>query len=105
MEEQETPMENQEAQLEQPMPIEGEIVEEQQNHSRIVERRTVENVMEDSYLRYSMSVIVARALPDVRDGLKPVHRRILYSMDKNGWKPGSKFVKSARITGDVMGKY
>ncbi|MBA3758575.1 DNA gyrase subunit A [Candidatus Saccharibacteria bacterium] len=76
-----------------------------QSHSREVELSTVEDVMEDSYLRYSMSVIVARALPDVRDGMKPVHRRILYSMDKNGWKPGSKFVKSARITGDVMGKY
>ncbi len=75
------------------------------NHSKTLELRTVEDVMQDSYLRYSMSVIVARALPDVRDGLKPVHRRILYSMDKNGWKPGSKFVKSARITGDVMGKY
>lgn len=75
------------------------------SHSRSLELRTVEDVMEDSYLRYSMSVIVARALPDVRDGLKPVHRRILYSMEKNGWKPGSKFVKSARITGDVMGKY
>ena len=74
-------------------------------HSKTLELRTVEDVMEDNYLRYSMSVIVARALPDVRDGLKPVHRRILYSMDKNGWKPGSKFVKSARITGDVMGKY
>jgi len=74
-------------------------------HSKTVELRTVENIMEDSYLTYSMSVIVARALPDVRDGMKPVHRRILYSMDKNGWKPGSKFVKSARITGDVMGKY
>jgi DNA gyrase subunit A len=74
-------------------------------HSKTVELRTVEDVMEDSYLRYSMSVIVARALPDVRDGLKPVHRRILFSMDKNGWRPGSKFVKSARITGDVMGKY
>ncbi|MEI6751036.1 MAG: DNA gyrase subunit A [Candidatus Saccharibacteria bacterium] len=75
------------------------------SHSKTLELRTVEDVMEDNYLRYSMSVIVARALPDVRDGLKPVHRRILYSMDKNGWKPGSKFVKSARITGDVMGKY
>lgn len=75
------------------------------DHSRTVELRTVEDVMEDSYLRYSMSVIVSRALPDVRDGLKPVHRRILYSMDRNNWKPGSKFVKSARITGDVMGKY
>ncbi len=75
------------------------------DHSKTVELRTVEDVMEDSYLRYSMSVIVARALPDVRDGLKPVHRRILYAMDKNGWRPGTKFVKSARITGDVMGKY
>ncbi len=75
------------------------------SHSKTVELRTIEDIMEDSYLRYSMSVIVSRALPDVRDGLKPVHRRILYSMDKNNWKPGSKFVKSARITGDVMGKY
>ncbi len=75
------------------------------DHSRQVELRSVEDVMEDSYLRYSMSVIVARALPDVRDGLKPVHRRILFAMEKNGWKPGTKFVKSARITGDVMGKY
>lgn len=81
----------------------GEMVDS--DHSRTVELRTVEDVMEDSYLRYSMSVIVARALPDVRDGLKPVHRRILYAMDKNGWRPGTKFVKSARITGDVMGKY
>jgi DNA gyrase subunit A len=81
----------------------GEMVDS--DHSKTLELRTVEDVMEDSYLRYSMSVIVARALPDVRDGLKPVHRRILYSMEKNGWKPGSKFVKSARITGDVMGKY
>lgn len=81
----------------------GEMVDS--DHSRSVELRTVEDVMEDSYLRYSMSVIVARALPDVRDGLKPVHRRILYSMEKNGWRPGTKFVKSARITGDVMGKY
>jgi DNA gyrase subunit A len=76
-----------------------------QNHSRELELKTVEDVMEDSYLRYSMSVIVSRALPDVRDGLKPVHRRILFSMEKNNWKPGSKFIKSARITGDVMGKY
>lgn len=82
---------------------EGEMVTS--THSRMLELRTVEDVMEDSYLRYSMSVIVSRALPDVRDGLKPVHRRILFSMEKNGWKPGSKFVKSARITGDVMGKY
>lgn len=85
--------------------VSGEILETGATHSRTVELRSVEDVMEDSYLRYSMSVIVSRALPDVRDGLKPVHRRILYSMEKNGWRPGSKFVKSARITGDVMGKY
>ncbi len=84
--------------------VEGEVVEEQQ-HSHMVELDTVEDVMERSYLRYSMSVIIARALPDVRDGLKPVHRRILYSMERNGWRPGTKFIKSARITGDVMGKY
>lgn len=83
----------------------NELFKVDHSHSREVELQTVEDVMEDSYLRYSMSVIVARALPDVRDGLKPVHRRILYSMEKNGWRPGGKFVKSARITGDVMGKY
>jgi len=82
-----------------------EIIPAVQTHSKEVELSTIEDVMEDSYLRYSMSVIVSRALPDVRDGLKPVHRRILYSMEKNGWRAGSKFVKSARITGDVMGKY
>ena len=74
-------------------------------HSRVVELRKVENIMEDSYLRYSMSVIVARALPDVRDGLKPVHRRILYVMDKMGIRPTGKTVKSAQIVGEVMGKY
>jgi DNA gyrase subunit A len=74
-------------------------------HSRVVERRKVEDVMEDSYLRYSMSVIVSRALPDVRDGLKPVHRRILYVMDKMGIRPTGKTVKSAQIVGEVMGKY
>jgi DNA gyrase subunit A len=76
-----------------------------QTHSRLVEPRSVEHVMEDSYLRYSMSVIVARALPDVRDGLKPVHRRILYVMDKMGIRPTGKTVKSAQIVGEVMGKY
>ncbi len=75
------------------------------SHSHKIEPRTVEDVMEDSYLRYSMSVIVSRALPDVRDGLKPVHRRILYAMDKQGWRSNSKTVKSARVTGEVMGKY
>lgn len=85
-------------------PIEGEIVEDQ-SHSKVVEKSSVENVMEDSYLRYSMSVIIARALPDVRDGLKPVHRRILYVMDKMGVRASSKTKKSAQIVGEVMGKY
>ena len=87
------------------IPLEGEVVEPLQNHSKSVELRTVENVMEDSFLRYSMSVIIERALPDVRDGLKPVHRRILYSMNQNGNRSTSAFRKSARIIGDVMGKY
>lgn len=74
-------------------------------HSRVVEKQTIEDTMEDSFLRYSMSVIIDRALPDVRDGLKPVHRRILFSMGEQGMKPGGRFTKSARIVGDVMGKY
>jgi DNA gyrase subunit A len=61
--------------------------------------------MKRSYLDYAMSVIVARALPDARDGLKPVHRRILYSMHEQGHTPDKKYVKSARVVGDVMGKY
>src|SRR5579885_3318168 len=67
--------------------------------------RSVEQEMENRYLQYSMSVIVSRALPDVRDGLKPVHRRILYAMDTNSWRAGGKTVKSARVTGEGMGKY
>ena len=70
-----------------------------------LERRRLEHVMQDNFFRYSMSVIVDRALPDVRDGLKPVHRRILYSMNQNGNRSTAKFVKSARIIGDVMGNY
>ncbi len=75
------------------------------DHSRTVELRSVENIMEDSYLRYSMSVIVARALPDVRDGLKPVHRRILYTMLEEGIRPSGKYRKSANVTGTVMARY
>lgn len=94
-----------------PEPIDGEIITPDtpaavtQTHSRSLELSTVEKVMEDNFLRYSMSVIIERALPDVRDGLKPVHRRILYSMGQNGNRSTAKFVKSARIVGDVMGKY
>ncbi len=74
-------------------------------HPRNVETITIEEEMQTSYLDYAMSVIVSRALPDVRDGLKPVHRRILYSMHENGYEFGKPFRKSARIVGDVMGKY
>ncbi|WP_321390997.1 DNA gyrase subunit A [Emcibacter sp.] len=66
---------------------------------------TIEEEMKTSYLDYAMSVIVSRALPDVRDGLKPVHRRILYSMYENGYDWTKPYRKSARVVGDVMGKY
>ena len=66
---------------------------------------TIEDEMKRSYLDYAMSVIVARALPDVRDGLKPVHRRILWAMKEGGYDSNKKFNKSARIVGDVMGNY
>ncbi|MGZ4650586.1 MAG: DNA gyrase subunit A, partial [Kineosporiaceae bacterium] len=61
--------------------------------------------MQRSYLDYAMSVIVSRALPDVRDGLKPVHRRVLYAMYDGGYRPDRGFSKCSRIVGDVMGQY
>src|SRR5262245_59891337 len=70
-----------------------------------IEPRELEQEMRSSYLDYAMSVIVGRALPDVRDGLKPVHRLVLYSMWSNGNRPGRPYVKCARIVGDVMGNY
>ena len=74
------------------------------NRDRLQENNIV-NEIETSFLEYSMSVIVSRALPDLRDGLKPVHRRILYSMYESGYTPDKPHKKSARIVGDVMGKY
>ena len=65
----------------------------------------IEEEMKNSYIDYSMSVIVARALPDVRDGLKPVHRRVLYGMRELGLLPNRPYKKSARIVGEVLGKY
>src|SRR5216117_646946 len=65
----------------------------------------IEDEMRSSYLDYAMSVIVGRALPDARDGLKPVHRRVLYGMHENGLQPNRPYVKCARVVGDVMGKY
>src|SRR5574342_482648 len=67
--------------------------------------RMLEEEMRESFLDYSMSVIVQRALPDVRDGLKPVHRRILYAMNDLGLVPGRPYKKSATVVGDVLGKY
>ena len=74
-------------------------------HPSDVRPISITEEMKRSYLDYAMSVIVSRALPDVRDGLKPVHRRILYSMHEQGHTPDKKYVKSARVVGDVMGKY
>lgn len=65
----------------------------------------INNEMKKCYIDYAMSVIVGRALPDVRDGLKPVHRRILYSMNELNLTPDKPYRKSARIVGDVLGKY
>jgi len=90
-------------QVEKDVTVGGEVVEAQVVDG--VEKRDVESTMESYFLRYSMSVIIDRALPDVRDGLKPVNRRILYAMNKNGWKAPHATVKSARIVGEVMGKY
>ena len=95
-------MNDDEKQLNDDELIEGEVLP---TEIKGIERRSLETVMEDSFFRYSMSVIIDRALPDVRDGLKPVHRRILHSMNVNGNRSNAKFVKSARIVGDVMGKY
>src|ERR687889_597714 len=70
-----------------------------------IEPRGLEAEMKSSYLDYAMSVIVSRALPDVRDGLKPVHRRVLYAMHEAGLQPNRPTRKSARVVGDVMGNY
>src|SRR3712207_6259511 len=70
-----------------------------------IEPRELEQEMRSSYLDYAMSVIVGRALPDVRDGLKPVHRRVLFAMNEAGLQPNRAYAKCARIVGDVMGKY
>src|SRR6186997_1880196 len=67
--------------------------------------RLIEKEMQQSFINYSMSVIVSRALPDVRDGLKPVHRRLLYAMNDLGLVPGRPYKKSATVVGDVLGKY
>lgn len=86
--------------------IESRIVKEtQQTEYGLVSPKPIVDEMQKAYLDYAMSVIVSRALPDVRDGLKPVHRRILYAMWSIGLKPSAKFRKSATVVGEVLGKY
>ncbi|MHC1781108.1 MAG: DNA gyrase subunit A [Bacteroidales bacterium] len=80
------------------------MIQESENNSRII-KINIEDEMKSAYIDYSMSVIVSRALPDVRDGLKPVHRRVLYGMYDLGLTSGATFKKSARIVGEVLGKY
>ena len=79
-------------------------MEEEFKNQNILGRDLVDE-MEESYLSYAMSVIISRALPDVRDGLKPVHRRVLFGMNEMGVRSSSSYKKSARIVGDVIGKY
>src|SRR5260370_23108785 len=71
----------------------------------VIRSVNIDEQMRESYLDYAMSVIVARALPDARDGLKPVHRRILFAMYDTGLRADSPFRKSARVVGEVLGKY
>ena len=79
--------------------------EENINNIDNIQNRDIIHEMEESYLNYSMSVIVSRALPDVRDGLKPVHRRVLYGASDLGATWNRSYKKSARIVGEVLGKY
>ena len=76
-----------------------------QNKENRIINRDISQEMRESYIDYAMSVIVARALPDVRDGLKPVHRKILYTMHQAGLTHSAQFLKSAAIVGDALGKY
>src|ERR1700749_3111238 len=82
----------------------SDLMTAQNNRERILPRLIHEEIKE-SFINYSMSVIVSRALPDVRDGLKPVHRRVLYSMFENNLVPGRPYKKCATVVGDVLGKY
>ena len=75
------------------------------NQGEKIIERDIENEMKTAYIDYAMSVIVQRALPDVRDGLKPVHRRILYTMHEDGFTPDKPYRKCATTVGDVLGRY
>ncbi len=87
-------------------PTDGEAVVPDASETAVgVQPIELQEEMERSFLDYAMSVIMARALPDVRDGLKPVHRRIIWDMEEQGFRPDRPFVKSARVSGDTMAKY
>src|SRR3989338_5985471 len=88
-----------------PKKLEITEVEEPRDPAKGIVARNITTEMRESYLDYAMSVITARALPDVRDGLKPVHRRILYAMHEKGLTYSAKFRKSAVVVGDVLGNY
>ncbi|HSK14410.1 MAG TPA: DNA gyrase subunit A, partial [Phnomibacter sp.] len=85
--------------------MDEQILPQETNDNNRIIRVNIEEQMKTAYIDYSMSVIVGRALPDVRDGLKPVHRRVLYAMNELGLDFGKPYKKSARIVGEVMGKY
>jgi DNA gyrase subunit A len=87
------------------MENESEVTDVVEGRNNEILKAELGKEMQQSFLEYSMSVIVARALPDVRDGLKPVHRRILYAMNESGYRPDKAHMKSARTVGDVIGKY
>ena len=87
-----------------PPPFQPEKMTAPNNRERILSR-LIDDEIKESFINYSMSVIVSRALPDVRDGLKPVHRRVLYAMNELGLVPGRPYKKSATVVGDVLGKY
>ena len=88
-----------------PIPPNGDDTDNGDDPSLSVQPVALQDEMERSFLDYAMSVIMARALPDVRDGLKPVHRRIIWDMEEQGFRPDRPFVKSARVTGDTMARY
>src|SRR3954462_14136201 len=88
-----------------PLPPDGDDTGNDEDPSLSVQPVALQDEMERSFLDYAMSVIMARALPDVRDGLKPVHRRIIWDMEEQGFRPDRPFVNSARVTGDTMAPY
>src|SRR3954462_7056713 len=88
-----------------PLPPDGDDTGNDEDPSLSVQPVALQDEMERSFLEYAMSVIMSRALPDVRDGLKPGHRRIIWDMEEQGFRPDRAFVKSARVTGDTMARY